>query len=241
MIVPKSPRRMLSAWLGPWSWYGQTPTDSGGLPRVGELLARRDEPADAREPAHVRAVVVRRVAHAVRVHRVRRAELLVAVAEVHAQDVADLGLERRPGHRRRAERPAEALAVELVDDRGERARARGSRAGPSSRRGRSARERPSSTRAGLDPVLAHPAPRGGHRLRELLAGLTRLGGGGPGHRGGGLVGPLDVRAGPHRHLRAPQCAYERSAGRDLQKAAPAETGRRVGVLQRRVIPCIRGR
>ena len=29
MIAPKSPRAVLTMWLGPWSWYGQTPTESG--------------------------------------------------------------------------------------------------------------------------------------------------------------------------------------------------------------------
>ena len=29
MIAPKAPRKVLSVWFGPWSWYGQTPTESG--------------------------------------------------------------------------------------------------------------------------------------------------------------------------------------------------------------------
>ena len=29
MIAPNRPRNVFSVWLGPWSWYGQTPTESG--------------------------------------------------------------------------------------------------------------------------------------------------------------------------------------------------------------------
>src|SRR3954465_15534921 len=29
MTAPNRPRNVFSVWFGPWSWYGQTPTDSG--------------------------------------------------------------------------------------------------------------------------------------------------------------------------------------------------------------------
>ena len=29
MIEPNSPRNVFNVWLGPWSWYGQAPTESG--------------------------------------------------------------------------------------------------------------------------------------------------------------------------------------------------------------------
>ena len=74
------------------------------LPLVGEALTRRDEPAGMRELAHVGAVVLGVVLDAVRVHGHRLTQLGVAVAEVHDEHVADLGLQRRAGDRRVADR-----------------------------------------------------------------------------------------------------------------------------------------
>ena len=101
MIAPNRPRNEFSVWLGPWSWYGQTPTESGVHSHwYVKRLAGRDEPAGARELAHVGAVVLRVVLDAVRVHRDRLAQLAVGVAEVHDEHVADLGVQRRAGDRR---------------------------------------------------------------------------------------------------------------------------------------------
>jgi len=88
----------------------------------------------------------------VRVHRDRLVEVLVAVAEVDAQDVADLGLQQRAGDRGRTQRGGEALAPLPVGERAERARGL-------DRLGHElveARRRDVPHQAlGLDPVLAH--------------------------------------------------------------------------------------
>ena len=97
MIAPNRPRNVFSVWLGPWSWYGQTPTESGVHSHwYVNVSPGRDEPARARELAHVRAVVLGVVLDAVRMHRDRLAQPAVGVAEVHDEHVADLGEERRP-------------------------------------------------------------------------------------------------------------------------------------------------
>jgi hypothetical protein len=124
------------------------------LPRVRELLAGGDEAADARVLAQVDAVVVGRVADAVRVQRERLVEPRGVVAEVHDERVADLGVQRRASHQRRPGRACEAGLDELVDERAEVALAGDRAAVPVVVGGR--RDVPAAG-AGLDPVLARPA------------------------------------------------------------------------------------
>ena len=93
---------MFSVWLGPWSWYGHAPTESGVHSHwYVNVSPGRDEAAGARELAHVGAVVLGVVLDAVRVHRDRLAQLAVGVAEVHDEHVADLAVQRRAGDVRR--------------------------------------------------------------------------------------------------------------------------------------------
>ena len=98
-------RSIESSISGPWSWYGQAPTES--LPAVscvGPRLAGLDVAVAAGEAGQVRAVGARLVVHAVEVHGVRAVERRVQVLEVHAELVADAGPDQRPGHQVRVAR-----------------------------------------------------------------------------------------------------------------------------------------
>ena len=215
-IAPKSPRNVLSVWFGP---VVVVRPDADGvrrrLPRVGELLAGRDEAADARVLAHVGAVVVRRVAHAVRVHRERPGRASRGVAEVHDEHVADLGVERRPGHVRGA-RPglAKPGCHQLVDERAEGAPARdravrASRRGPSARRPTRTRAPGPSTRACCRPAAARASPK----LSRSTGGRGRgRAGSGPARRSHRPCGRRrDRRAGPPRRR---SCTAARRRRRD---------------------------
>jgi hypothetical protein len=46
---PNSPRNVLSVWLGPWSWYGQTPTES----RVHSHVYVNSSPGATKPPMRV--------------------------------------------------------------------------------------------------------------------------------------------------------------------------------------------
>ena len=189
------------------------------LPRVGELLARRDEAADARVVAEVDAVVVGRVADAVRVQRERLVELRRRVAEVDDERVADLGVQRRARHQGRPGRSREARLHPLVDERAEVALAGDRAAVPAVAAGR--RDVPAA-RARLDPVLARATAglRLGRGEAELVLrrGAARaldLGGHGVGTaRSAGLV-EADLLAAD----RAEQC----SARGEAEEGSPCRT------------------
>lgn len=185
-------------------------------PGVGVALAERDGRAGpVGVVGHPAAVVLPVVAHTVRVDAVRPAVVRVVVAEVHPDQVADLGAQHRPwdalvgtesvGAEVGVERVLPVRRVGAEADRPERQPvgvdmmahhgvvAGGHRVVPEG--------------LGLDPVLAHPAAGpegvGGERVVGLLApdrcrGARggRGGGRGPGgagQRGGGAA----AQQGPH--------------------------------------------
>ena len=154
-------------------------------------------PASVKSPRND-AVVVGRVADAVGVERDRLVEAHRGVAEVDDDRVADLGLEGRAGHLRRAGRLGEAGLHELVDERAEGALARGRAIVPlvAARR----RDVPLA-RARRDPVLAlAPAGLGLGRgegevvLRHRAGRALHLGGERVGLAGGVRVVEPDLVA-----------------------------------------------
>ena len=192
------------------------------LPRVGELLAGGDEAADARVLAEVDAVVVRRVLHAVRVHRQRLVELGRVVAEVDDERVADLRVERRaracatgrPGRRSRAS-SAGRRAPGTCACRG--------CACCASRRAWSAR-RPTRATLRLHPVLALDAA--GLRLRRAEDEVVdRV-----------VLRPRRAGAGPARRARRP-CARrrDRRAGPPCRRACTAGLRHRLRRGRRKIV------
>ena len=220
MIAPNRPRKVLSVWLGPWSWYGQAPTDSGVHSHwyVNDSPGR-DEAAGARVLAHVGAVVLRVVLDAVRVHRDRLVELAVGVAEVHDEHVADLGGQRGAGDVRVLRRiVGEPGRHQAVDERRVGVLAREAAVVPVVVAGR--RDRPARG-LGLDPVLA-PLPAGSRLdLRHVLGGRgTR-----PAHRRGRRVGLAEPARRRDVDLLAPDRAQQRRAACDAEERAPGGGGR----------------
>ena len=116
---------VLSVWLGPWSWYGQAPTESGVASQTYvNSSPGADEAAGAREVAEVGAVVLGVVADPVRVDRDRlvepRSALRKCTTSVSPTSASSVG----PGMRAGPDRLGEAGAELLVDEGAQHALAR---------------------------------------------------------------------------------------------------------------------
>ena len=207
---PNSPRRnVLSMWLGPWSWYGQTPTQSGVASHsVGELLAGLHEAAGPRvgrrgRSRRSRACSGPRAGASSAAGR-GPAALRKCTTSRSPTSAVSVG----PGIDAGAGGPGEPGRHQLVDERAERALAADGAAVPVVAAGRGDVPR---QRARLDPVLApHAAGRGSGAWRTTARRPPR--------RARLAAGRATARAAASASAASPGCAA-RSAGRRSCTAA----------------------